>query len=135
MTILGSIIDVLFNHPLAQSGESPAPATSVPESPAKSDASSPSTVKSSVNIEAIMNDLVAKRGEKLDWQHSAVDLLKALGLDSSRDARVRLAREMGYPGDLSLASSQLNEWVHDRILTEIEKNGGRLPSDLSGKAR
>jgi len=35
----------------------------------------------------------------LDWQHSIVDLMKLLDLDSSLAARKQLANELGYAGE------------------------------------
>ena len=39
-------------------------------------------------------------GSELDWKVSIVDLLKVLGIDSSREARNELATELGCPADL-----------------------------------
>ena len=125
MSILGSIIDIIFTHPKAgQPTDQPtATATSANDTP-------PSAPRSDVDIDAVMDALAAERGEPLDWKHSVVDLLKTVGLDSSREARVRLAKELHYTGDLSLQSSKMNEWLHDKVLRAIEDNGGKLPEDL-----
>ena len=58
-----------------------------------------------------------------------VNLLKTVGLDSSHDARVRLARELHYTGDIR-DSMAMNSWLHDAVLEAIEVNGGKLPPDL-----
>jgi hypothetical protein len=42
---------------------------------------------------------VKKSGQKLNWRHSIVDLMKALGMDASLQERKELAQELGYPGD------------------------------------
>ena len=43
---------------------------------------------------AILDEAVKKNGQKLDWRHSIVDLLKALGLDASLAERKELADEL-----------------------------------------
>lgn len=52
-----------------------------------------------VDIAAILDEAVKKNGQKLDWRHSIVDLMKAVGLDASLAERKELADELGYTGD------------------------------------
>jgi len=147
MSLLGEIIEAIFAHPSASQPPAPsqnrpplnhpsrddAPAPT-PPSPPPAGSSSPSTAPSSgpapvVDIDAVMTALAGERGEKLDWKHSVVDLLKAVGLDSSRSARLRLAEELHYAGDRH-DSAAMNEWLHDAVLKAIVDNGGKLPADL-----
>ncbi len=78
---------------------------------------------------SILDNAVAKSGQKLDWKHSIVDLLKALNLDSSLTARKELATELGYSGDES-DSSAMNVWLHKAVIKKLSENGGKVPADL-----
>jgi uncharacterized protein DUF3597 len=40
-----------------------------------------------VDVQAVLRERAAKKGEPLDWRHSIVDLMKVLDLDSSLAAR------------------------------------------------
>lgn len=82
-----------------------------------------------VDVVATLTALEAKSGQKLHWKTSIVDLMKLLGLDSSLDARKKLAKELHYDGDMS-DSATMNIWLHQQIMTKIAQNGGILPSDL-----
>lgn len=82
-----------------------------------------------VDVAAILDAAVAKAGQKLDWRKSIVDLMKALGLDSSLSARKELATELGYSGDKS-DSASMNIWLHKQVLQKLAANGGTVPADL-----
>lgn len=82
-----------------------------------------------VDVVATLTALEAKSGQKLHWKTSIVDLMKLLGLDSSLDARKKLAKELHYDGDMS-DSATMNIWLHQQIMTKIAQNGGILPSEL-----
>jgi len=82
-----------------------------------------------VDVTSILDNAVAKSGQKLDWKHSIVDLLKALNLDSSLTARKELATELGYSGDES-DSSAMNVWLHKAVIKKLSENGGKVPADL-----
>lgn len=80
-------------------------------------------------------DVVAKleglaKGKDLNWKVSIVDLLKLLDLDSSREARAELAKELNAPADVSGDSARLNVWLHKEVLRKIAANGGNIPADL-----
>ena len=57
----------------------------------------------------------AAKGEKLAWRTSIVDLMKALNLDSSLNARKQLAKELNYTGDTN-DSATMNVWLHQQIV-------------------
>ena len=78
---------------------------------------------------AVLNGLAATHAERLDWQHSIVDLLKLVGLDSSLAARKELAAELSYAEDTS-DSAKMNIWLHRQVMTKTAANGGKVPSDL-----
>jgi len=69
-------------------------------------------------------------GSNLDWKVSIVDLLKLLDIDSSREARTELAKELGCPADLMGDSAKMNVWLHKEVLKQIAKNGGNIPANL-----
>ena len=69
-------------------------------------------------------------GSELDWKVSIVDLLKVLGIDSSREARNELATELGCPADLMKDSAKMNVWLHKEVLRKVAENGGNIPQSL-----
>ncbi len=82
-----------------------------------------------VDVAAVLDGLAAKAGQRLDWKHSIVDLLKLLDLDSSLSARKALAEELHYSGDTS-DSASMNIWLHKQVMTRIAANGGTVPAEL-----
>ena len=82
---------------------SPAPAAPAPAQPTATGAAP--APAGTVDVAAILDAAVKKNGQKLDWKHSIVDLLKALDLDSSLSARKELAAELHYPGDTSSSAA------------------------------
>ena len=69
-------------------------------------------------------------GSGLDWKVSIVDLLKLLDIDSSREARNELAKELNCPADLMSDSAKMNVWLHKEVLKQIAANGGNIPQSL-----
>jgi hypothetical protein len=84
----------------------------------------------SVDVGAILDRAVAAKGQKLDWRHSIVDLMKALDLDSSLAARKELAHDLHYTGDMS-DSAAMNIWLHKAVMKKMAENGGKVPADLT----
>jgi len=82
-----------------------------------------------VDVAAVLDAAVAASGQKLNWKTSIVDLMKALKLDSSLDARKQLADELGYQGDKS-DSAAMNIWLHKQVLAKLAANGGKVPESL-----
>lgn len=70
------------------------------------------------------------KGKELNWKVSIVDLLKLLELDSSREAREELAKELNCPADQMSDSARMNVWLHKEVLRQIAANGGNIPADL-----
>lgn len=110
--------------PAAQPTAATKPATGAP-APAQS---SPAQA-SSADIEQILNAAVKKSGQKLDWRHSIVDLMKALGMDASLAERKELAAELGYSGDTN-DSAKMNIFLHKALMKKLSENGGKVPADL-----
>jgi hypothetical protein len=69
-------------------------------------------------------------GSGLDWKVSIVDLLKLLEIDSSREARTELAKELNCPADLMKDSAKMNVWLHKEVLKKIAENGGNIPASM-----
>jgi hypothetical protein len=82
-----------------------------------------------VDVAAIMDAAVKKNGQKLDWRHSIVDMMKALDLDSSLAARKELADELNYTGDKN-DSAKMNVWLHKALMKALAENGGKVPAEL-----
>ena len=101
-------------------------ATASPAAPAAPAAPAPT---GNVDVASILDAAVKQNGQKLDWKHSIVDLLKALNLDSSLSARKELAGELGYTGDTS-DSATMNIWLHKAVIKKLSENGGKVPADL-----
>jgi|SRR5690606_26819448 len=99
-----------------------APASSAP-------ASSAPAAAGTVDVGAILDAAVAKSGQKLNWKTSIVDLMKALGLDSSLEHRKELAKELGYTGDTG-DSATMNMWLHKQVIQKLKDNGGKVPAGL-----
>ncbi|CAN7649734.1 DUF3597 domain-containing protein [Agrobacterium genomosp. 3] len=128
--------------PASTMSSSPAPSTTA-AAPAASSSSSatqpaaPSSAQpsqsagsgSSVDVETILNEAVKKSGQKLDWRHSIVDLMKALDMDASLEERKELAQELGYSGDAH-DSAKMNTFLHKALMKKLSENGGKVPADL-----
>jgi hypothetical protein len=100
----------------------------------KADAATPaggagSSGNPTVDMAPILDKAVAAKGEKLDWRHSIVDLMKALDIDSSLTARKDLAKELNFTGDMN-DSASMNIWLHKQVMAKIAANGGVVPADL-----
>ncbi len=101
------------------------PAPSQERSPQQAD----TTPRPSVDIEPVLDAAVQKSGQKLDWRHSIVDLMKALGMDASLEERKELAHELGYSGDAH-DSAKMNMFLHKALMKKLAENGGKVPADL-----
>lgn len=109
------------------------PAPSAPAAVAQNDNPAPAaagTAPTSVDVGAVLDGLAAKAGQRLDWKHSIVDMMKLLDMDSSLTARKSLAEELHYSGDTS-DSASMNIWLHKQVMQKLAANGGKLPADLT----
>lgn len=82
-----------------------------------------------IDVAKVLDNLVQQSGERLDWKHSIVDLLKAVGEDSSLSARKQLARDLGYSGDMDNSAS-INIWLHKHVMQKIADAGGKVPDEV-----
>ena len=120
--------DTTTEAPSAPASPTPAPSGSAAPAPAPTAGGSASSTQK-VDIEPILDEAVRKNGQKLDWRHSIVDLMKALGMDASLSERKELAAELGYTGDTG-DSAAMNMWLHKALLKKLSENGGKVPADL-----
>jgi hypothetical protein len=129
MSIFGKIRDAIFGHrtaaPTAAAGATTA-AAGASAMPQMRPAAAPAQP---VDVDAVLADLAAKKGQQLNYKSSIVDLMKLLNLDSSLDNRKELATELGYTGAKD-GSAEMNIWLHKRVVEELEKNGGKVSAEL-----
>lgn len=123
MGFFGSIMSKIF-------GVSPAAAEEAKPASAGAAPAAPIAAAGSVDVAAILDDLVEKQDQELNWRVSIVDMMKALGLDSSLTARKELAKELHYDGDTS-DSARMNIWLHKKMMEMIAANGGKLPDNIA----
>ena len=82
-----------------------------------------------VNVEEILRGMEARSSQKLDWQHSIVDLMKMLDMNSDIASRKQLAKELNYTGNMS-DSATMNIWLHKQVMKKFEENGGKIPTAM-----
>ena len=122
MSIFGKIMGAIFG---TKADAAPG------ASPTSGGSGSPSATPSGggVDVAPILDKAVAAKNEKLEWRTSIVDLMKALDIDSSLNARKELAKELNYTGDTN-DSAGMNIWLHKQVIAKIVANGGKVPADL-----
>jgi hypothetical protein len=114
----------------AASASPAAPAsTASPAAPASPAKPATAPAAGTVDVAAMLDAAVARKGQKLNWRRSIVDLMKALDLDSSLANRRELAKELHFTGDAS-NSAAMNMWLHKALMKKLAENGGRVPADL-----
>jgi Domain of unknown function (DUF3597) len=131
MSILGKIMGAIFGEKASAAPASGGAATGAGSAPASTSAPAPSSAPAqTVDLTPILDKAAAaKKGEKLEWRTSIVDLMKALDIDSSLTARKELAKELGYTGDTN-DSASMNIWLHKQVMAKLAANGGKLPPDI-----
>ncbi|HEY5020633.1 MAG: DUF3597 domain-containing protein [Bradyrhizobium sp.] len=139
MSIFGKIMGAIFGSKATATPASGGAATSSASTSGSAPASSSGSAASSssaaapaqtVDVAAIVDKAAAaKKGEKLEWRTSIVDLMKALDIDSSLGARKELAKELGYSGDTN-DSATMNIWLHKQVMAKLAANGGKLPPEI-----
>ena len=120
MSIFGDIMSAIFGKSAEASPQEASAGDTAEAAPAPG---------AEVDVEAILNDLASKAGQKLNWKTSIVDLMKLLDLDSSLSARKELAEELNYSGDMN-DSASMNIWLHKQVMKKLAENGGKVPDDL-----
>jgi hypothetical protein len=133
MSIFGKIKDAIFGR---KAQAQPAP-TSPQASPTGQGQAMPQINTPSANpdrmaevdVDAVLAQAAAEKGQELNYKTSIVDLMKLLDLDSSLDNRKELATELGYPGAKD-GSAEMNIWLHKAVMTKLEENGGKVSAEL-----
>ena len=120
MSIFGTIMNAIFG---SKASAAPAGGTA-----AGGAAAAPAPAQT-VDVAPILDKAVAAKKEKLEWRTSIVDLMKALDIDSSLNARKQLAKELGYTGDTN-DSASMNIWLHKQVMSKLAANGGKLPPEI-----
>jgi hypothetical protein len=122
----------LQSAPAAHSGTPPSVQTQPQPASAPTTArpqAVPSVQNAPVDVEQVLDGLLTQKGQKLDWRHSIVDLMKLLDLDSSLSARKELAQELHYVGDTNDYAA-MNIWPHKQVMRKLSENGGTVPESL-----
>ena len=130
MGMFADIIAKIFpsSHPAVAAAQTQPAAGAPAAAPAAQPAAAPAAAAPQpVDVEAVISAMPG--ASSLNWKTSIVDLLKVLGLDSSLDARKRLAAELGYTGSES-DSAAMNIWLHSEVVAKLAANGGKLPADM-----
>lgn len=125
MSIFGMIKDAIWGHKPApvEAAPTPAPAAATP-APAPAPAAAPAAAPApaapaaKIDVNAVLTQKAAEKGQPLNWQTSIVDLMKVLDLDPSHENRVSLAHELGYTGDIN-DSATMNVWLHKKVMENL----------------
>ena len=140
---MGMFDSILKKLGIDRAEEEPAPAPAAPK-PSTVDAEAaeraeraarferyrPKKEMSEVDVVSKLEKMAEENPAELNWKTSIVDLLKLLGLDSSYEARVELAEELGCPLEYMDDTVQMNTWLHKTVLELIAENGGNIPPEL-----
>jgi hypothetical protein len=133
VSIFGKIKDAIFGKAKAKPAAQP---TQTAQRPAQPTQQQPSAMpqmapapQQPVDVDAVLADLAASQGEKLNYKSSIVDLMKLLDLDPSLANRKELAEELGYTGARD-GSAEMNIWLHKAVMKKLEANGGKVSADL-----
>lgn len=86
------------------------------------------------NLDEILAGMAADRGGAFNWNESIVDLMKLLGLDSSLEARHRLAQELGYQGERD-GSPEMTDWLHNQVMARLVEGHWSVAADLGLKSQ
>lgn len=117
MGLFDTLTSKLFGK--AHAKDSAAPGTADPAAKVDADAN---TADAHADPLALLRERAGANPEKLDWEHSIVDLMKLVGMDSSLDARKKMAEELKYSGNKE-DSAAMNVWLHQQVLDSISKRG------------
>jgi hypothetical protein len=137
MSIFGKIKDAIFGRK-AQASPAPQAAPTSPQAdPTGQGQAMPQINTPSANpdriddvdVDAVLAQAAAEKGQELNYKTSIVDLMKLLDLDSSLDNRKELATELGYTGEKD-GSAEMNIWLHKAVMTKLEENGGKVSAEL-----
>jgi len=130
MSVFGKIMSSIFGKASAAGAAPAAPGAKLSST---APAAAPAGSTPEVDVAGVLTKLAAekrkKKKGKLNWQHSIIDLMKVLDLDSSLSARKELAQELHYSGDTN-DSASMNVWLHKQVMRKLAENGGKVPEEL-----
>jgi hypothetical protein len=126
MSIFGKIMSAIFG---STASATPVGTGAAAGTGSAAPSSAPAGSAQSVDVAAILDKAVAAQKEKLEWRTSIVDMMKALGIDSSLSARKELAKDLKYTGDTN-DSASMNIWLHKQMMAQLAANGGKLPPEI-----
>jgi hypothetical protein len=150
MSIFSSIVNAILHRSGAGTAEAAGTRQSSTSTQAAGTSSSPSSASSgtapsspsmqttastarpslqSVDVDAVLTQLAAKKGGGGNWRTSIVDLLKLLDLDSSLSARKELANELNVHAGPD-GSAEQNIAPHKAVMQKLAENGGKVPDSL-----
>ena len=133
MGLFKNLMSKIFSHAATPAASTTVAAQPFGGSPAATGTATAAPPAAPVDVAAILDGLAAKNHEKLDWKNSIVDLMKLVGMDSSLTARKELAKDLHYTGDMN-DSASMNVWLHREVMTQLAKNGGKVPKELLASA-
>jgi uncharacterized protein DUF3597 len=141
MSIFSAILDRLRSHAATASPSGPQPPSGQAAPPSgqqqaqqggsgqQQGGGSPQASLQNVDVESVLTQMASRKGGGGNWRTSIVDLLKLLDLDSSLDARKRLADELdiheGAPG-----TAEENIALHKAVMRKVAENGGKVPESM-----
>ena len=82
-----------------------------------------------MDVEAILTQMAAQKGQPSNWRTSIVDLLTLLDMDSGLGARKQLANELNVHVGAD-GSAEENIALHKAVMQKLAENGGKVPDDL-----
>ncbi|EPE98523.1 DUF3597 domain-containing protein [Rhizobium grahamii] len=138
MGIFDKIKNAIFGEAVAapvtpSATPAPSPTAAAPSAaPTATPHPAPTTASpaaAAIDIVPLLDAAVKKSGQKLDWRHSIVDLMKAVGMDASLAERRELAAELGFTGDAH-DTATMNMFLHKALMKRLAENGGKVPADL-----
>nr|WP_026046513.1 DUF3597 domain-containing protein [Sphingomonas sp. PAMC 26621] len=133
MSIFSRIKDAIWGHKAAPVEAAPSspnmPQMNTPSDPGTPAAAAPAPA-APVDVEAVLTQKAAAKGQDLNWRTSIVDLMKVLDLDSSHANRLELAKELGFTGDTN-DSASMNIWLHKQVMAKLAQSGGKVPAELA----
>ncbi len=129
MSIFGKIKDAIFGRKDKAQPAPRAPGQAQGQTQGQAMPQMTPAQPADVDVDAILAQAAAEKGETLNYRSSIVDLMKLLDLDSSLDNRKELATELGYTGDKD-GSAEMNIWLHKAVMRKLEDNGGKVSADL-----
>ena len=129
MSIFGTILQKIFHHGGQQAPQPAATAAPTPTPAPSAAPAAPAAQQQPVDVEAVLTQLAAQKGQPSNWRTSIVDLLKLLDMDSSLEARKTLANELNLHVGAD-GSAEENVALLKAVMKKLEENGGKVPADL-----